>query len=79
MVEPPTKQARQSDGAGKSSSDSLLNSLKSRRKQTASSITEFSFNKKRCRVLGRVEDVKEGAKGVLYWMSRDQRVQVSRA
>lgn len=35
----------------------------------------MTFNKKRLRFLSDAEKVKQGSKGVLYWMSRDQRVQ----
>lgn len=33
------------------------------------------FNKKRLRYLSDCEKIKQGSDGVLYWMSRDQRVQ----
>ncbi|KAI1883203.1 hypothetical protein AGOR_G00242790 [Albula goreensis] len=33
------------------------------------------FNKRRARFLSEAQKVKQGAEGVLYWMSRDQRVQ----
>ncbi|KAJ8270418.1 hypothetical protein GJAV_G00114350 [Gymnothorax javanicus] len=33
------------------------------------------FNQKRLRFLSQAQEVKQGAEGVLYWMSRDQRVQ----
>jgi len=43
---------------------------------TAASIQEFSFRKKRARVLSKTEDVEESSKGgIVYWMSRDARVQ----
>lgn len=51
-------------------------SLNQRRLSTAKSISEFPFNKKRVRVLSaedKVSDVHCG--GILYWMSRDARVQ----
>ena len=35
----------------------------------------FHFNKKRVRVLSKSQDVPQNAKAILYWMSRDQRVQ----
>ncbi|KAJ9593744.1 hypothetical protein L9F63_014717 [Diploptera punctata] len=45
------------------------------RQATAASVMEFKFNKKRVRVLSEVTEVPERVEGVLYWMSRDQRVQ----
>ncbi|KAL0200172.1 hypothetical protein M9458_003359, partial [Cirrhinus mrigala] len=33
------------------------------------------FNKKRLRYLSDTQKIKQGSDGVLYWMSRDQRVQ----
>lgn len=51
-------------------------SLNQRRLSTAKSITEFPFNKRRVRLLSsedKVSDVHCG--GILYWMSRDARVQ----
>ncbi|XP_028986920.1 CPD photolyase isoform X2 [Betta splendens] len=35
----------------------------------------MAFNRKRVRFVSGTEKVKQGSKGVLYWMSRDQRVQ----
>lgn len=43
--------------------------------QCANSIEEFRFNKKRVRILTPVKEVLNGAEGIVYWMSRDQRVQ----
>ncbi|KAI1284943.1 Deoxyribodipyrimidine photo-lyase [Halotydeus destructor] len=39
------------------------------------SIADFKFNKKRIRMLRDVEDVPDHSKSVVYWMSRDQRVE----
>lgn len=36
---------------------------------------EMKFNKKRLRFISDAEKIKQGSEGVLYWMSRDQRVQ----
>lgn len=36
---------------------------------------EMKFNKKRLRFISDTEKMKKGSEGVLYWMSRDQRVQ----
>uniref|UniRef100_A0A0A1XCX0 Deoxyribodipyrimidine photo-lyase n=1 Tax=Zeugodacus cucurbitae TaxID=28588 RepID=A0A0A1XCX0_ZEUCU len=60
----------------KSESNISTQSLQQRRLDTAASIAEFNFNKKRVRVLSSVEEVPESrGGGVLYWMSRDVRVQ----
>lgn len=40
-----------------------------------SSIDSFPFNKSRCRILSKNDKIAEGTKGILYWMSRDCRVQ----
>ncbi|XP_034469213.1 deoxyribodipyrimidine photo-lyase isoform X1 [Hippoglossus hippoglossus] len=43
--------------------------------QQRSEEKEIKFNKKRLRILSDAEKMKQGSEGVLYWMSRDQRVQ----
>lgn len=43
--------------------------------KTAKSIADFKFNKKRVRVLSADTEFPDDGDGVLYWMSRDQRVQ----
>lgn len=49
----------------------LLDLLKQNRKENK----EMKFNKKRLRFISDTEKIKQGSDGVLYWMSRDQRVQ----
>lgn len=44
-------------------------------KQQSSGETGGKFNIKRLRFISDTEKMKQGSKGVLYWMSRDQRVQ----
>ena len=39
------------------------------------SVSEFRFNKKRVQVLTESREFPDDAQGILYWMSRDQRVQ----
>ena len=39
------------------------------------SISDFTFNKKRVKILSDERDVPEHSKGIVYWMSRDQRVE----
>lgn len=36
---------------------------------------EFKYNKKRVRLVSQGSDLKDDARCILYWMSRDQRVQ----
>lgn len=88
---PPKKKVKLDEASGSSSpekkvkldkassaSSSQLN-LKQRlerdRKETAASITEFKFNKKRVRILSKATEVPEKCQGVAYWMFRDERVQ----
>lgn len=53
----------------------FLASLELKRKSCAANILDFKFNKKRCRLLSKTMDIKSAGGGVLYWMSREQRVQ----
>ena len=53
----------------------LLSNITSQRTSFCSSVLNFTFNKKRVKVISEVQDVPEGCKGVVYWISRDQRVQ----
>lgn len=43
--------------------------------QQKSEKRDLKFNNKRLRFISDTEKIKQGSKGVLYWMSRDQRVQ----
>ncbi|XP_034943471.1 deoxyribodipyrimidine photo-lyase [Chelonus insularis] len=54
---------------------SLFDKLIDKRKETADSILQFPFKKQRVRVLSKVDEVPVNAKGILYWMFRDGRVQ----
>ncbi|CAG7721498.1 unnamed protein product [Allacma fusca] len=45
------------------------------RLQLAKSPAEFKFEKSRCRMLTKEENLPANHRGILYWMSRDQRVQ----
>lgn len=58
-----------------SADSEFLVSVALKRKQCAENIQEFKFNKKRCRLLSKSMDLRNAGGGVLYWMSRDQRVQ----
>lgn len=44
-------------------------------KQQRTENKDMKFNKKRRRFVSDAEKIKQGSEGVLYWMSRDQRVQ----
>lgn len=58
----------------KSKVEGLLERFKEQREKTAS-VLEFNFKKKRCRVLSKSSEVEDNKKGIVYWMSRDARVQ----
>ncbi|XP_077204166.1 deoxyribodipyrimidine photo-lyase-like [Paroedura picta] len=53
----------------------LAEAVKQSRARTAPSVAEFKYSKKRVRLISQESELKEGALGILYWMSRDQRVQ----
>ncbi|CAL1298104.1 unnamed protein product [Larinioides sclopetarius] len=53
----------------------FINEIKQSRLSCAASIQDFKFNKKRVRVLSKTKDISENAESIVYWMSRDQRVQ----
>lgn len=55
--------------------DDFVEKFKTTRKETAKSILDFDFKKKRVRILSDAKEVDENKKGVVYWMSRDARVQ----
>ncbi|XP_023171500.1 deoxyribodipyrimidine photo-lyase-like isoform X1 [Drosophila hydei] len=56
--------------------DQFLSHIQEQRLKAAPNIHEFAFRKKRVRVLSSASDVNEQYKGgVVYWMSRDARVQ----
>ena len=75
IQESPKKQKTEvTEGQGKGQT-SLVLQIKEARENLCSSVAEFKFNKKRVRVLSKVQDFPDGKNGVLYWMSRDQRVQ----
>ncbi|CAJ1071952.1 CPD photolyase [Xyrichtys novacula] len=44
-------------------------------KQQRTEMNDMKFNKKRRQFISDAEKIKQGSEGVLYWMSRDQRVQ----
>ncbi|KAG5867875.1 hypothetical protein JTB14_028315 [Gonioctena quinquepunctata] len=54
--------------------DLFLKDISESRKSQGES-DDFDFNKKRCRILSKNENIKEKSDGILYWMYRDCRVQ----
>lgn len=53
----------------------LIDAIAKKRVTLYKSVIDFAFNKKRVRLLTNVEDIPANTNGVLYWMTRDQRVQ----
>jgi hypothetical protein len=60
---------------GVTSKTQLIEDIQIKRFNLFKSIDEFRFNKKRVRVLTEATTFPEDSKGILYWMSREQRVQ----
>lgn len=56
-------------------SGGLIEEIKNNRSKLFESIQAFRFNKKRVRVLSEATEISEESQGILYWMSREQRVQ----
>jgi hypothetical protein len=57
------------------SKSTLVDDIRKRRHEAYESVAAFKFNKTRVRVLSDCKEIPDNSKGVLYWMSRDQRVQ----
>lgn len=53
----------------------FLTAIGFKREKCAENVLKFKFNKKRCRLLSKSMDIGDNGGGILYWMSRDQRVQ----
>ncbi|XP_067417200.1 deoxyribodipyrimidine photo-lyase-like isoform X2 [Emydura macquarii macquarii] len=66
------KRRKEGEGEGVGS---LGAALRQARLRAAPSVQEFKYNKKRVRLVSQGSDLKDAAQGVVYWMSRDQRVQ----
>jgi deoxyribodipyrimidine photo-lyase len=64
-----------SAAASSSSNLDLVSAIELKRKKVATNVMDFKFNKKRCRIVSKSMDVGDSMGGILYWMSRDQRVQ----
>ncbi|RWS31519.1 Deoxyribodipyrimidine photo-lyase-like protein [Leptotrombidium deliense] len=52
-----------------------VSSIHDSRTNIAESVEHFNFNKKRVRILTKSKEIKENCECVVYWMSRDARVQ----
>ncbi|CAI9546446.1 unnamed protein product [Staurois parvus] len=65
------KKQKKEDAVG----GSLQDALKKSRLSAAASVSDFKFNKKRVRLVSVEENLKDDAEGIVYWMSRDQRVE----
>ncbi|XP_061493559.1 deoxyribodipyrimidine photo-lyase-like isoform X1 [Rhineura floridana] len=72
---PGGKKKVEEEGAGSGGAGTLAESVKQARLKAVPSVAEFKYNKRRVRLVSQDPDLKEGAQGILYWMSRDQRVQ----
>ncbi|XP_068995548.1 CPD photolyase [Embiotoca jacksoni] len=68
--EPSTKQRKVAEEKERAAGwlQSLVQEQRSEKK-------EMKFNEKRLRIISDAEKIKQGSEGVLYWMSRDHRVQ----
>ncbi|KAJ8932189.1 hypothetical protein NQ314_014852 [Rhamnusium bicolor] len=55
--------------------EQFLENIVESRKSQGESVENFSVNKLRCRLLSKNEEIKNKSNGILYWMSRDCRVQ----
>lgn len=74
--EPPTKKAKvEANVKSDSDSKTFLLEIVSNRGKCSVDISNFKFNKNRCKMLSESQDVGDAGGGILYWMSRDQRVQ----
>lgn len=63
------------DLTSQSSSIKLVKQIEADRISTAESVLQFDYKKKRIRILSKVQSVPETCGGIVYWMSRDARVQ----
>lgn len=68
-------QTDKSTAKAQDTGSSLLDEIRKKRLNLYESVAAFRFNKKRVRVLSEATEIPENSKGVVYWMSRDQRVQ----
>lgn len=55
--------------------EEFMKKLQLKREDTAKSILDFTFNRKRLRIVSQEQMVSDNCEGIVYWMSRDSRVQ----
>lgn len=55
--------------------EEFMKKLQQTREDTAESIIKFKFNKNRVRIISQEQMVPNSCEGIVYWMSRDSRVQ----
>lgn len=55
--------------------DEFMQQIHKKRENTADSILNYKFNRKRLRIVSQEQSVPEKCEGIVYWMSRDSRVQ----
>ena len=53
----------------------LVEEISKKRHNLYASVLEFSFNMNRVRILSECKEMRTNSKGIVYWMSREQRVQ----
>jgi hypothetical protein len=53
----------------------LVNEIKIKRDEMYASVLTFPFSQHRCRILSESKELPVDSQGILYWMSREQRVQ----
>jgi len=70
---PPSKKSKSSDTSG--GFEEFLGAISEQRFNTAESVSDIKFDKTRCKTITERENFPVKHEGVLYWMSRDQRVQ----
>ncbi|XP_052216711.1 deoxyribodipyrimidine photo-lyase-like isoform X1 [Dreissena polymorpha] len=78
VTQPETKSTSvipEKPSSNKTLEDELATRISEARKSVCKSVADFQFNKKRIQVLSQSEHVLSECDGIVYWMSRDQRVQ----
>lgn len=55
--------------------EEFIKTFHKKRESTADSVMDYDYNKKRARILSEEQLVPEHCEGIVYWMSRDSRVQ----
>lgn len=55
--------------------EEFMRKIQTKREETAESILKYNFNKKRIRIVSQEQMVADDCEGIVYWMSRDSRVQ----